>query len=104
ADRVREAAEAAAEKRLVSLLLGEESDSHRAKSQAPVGAPAPSEGRGDSGASGGGGWVPSEEAGWRNDAGGVVPDEHDRVRARMLEKLREGVFEDREIEITVREK
>jgi ATP-dependent HslUV protease ATP-binding subunit HslU len=90
---VREQAEDAVEQRLVSLLLGE------------TGQP-PSKG-----------WVRSGEAG-RHAPGSpdetrltdtaveteAEPDEHDRVRRRMLEKLREGTFEDREIEITVTER
>jgi ATP-dependent HslUV protease ATP-binding subunit HslU len=60
------------------------------------------------------GWVPSEQAGWRKPGEGedaAEADEaepeasvHDRVRERLLEKLREGHFEEREIEVTIREK
>lgn len=91
AEGVRDRAEEAVEKRLVALLLGEDGDEARTKPQAAVGAA-------------GGGWVSSEDAAWRDQAEHAAPDEHDRVRARMLAKLREGVFEDREIEITLREK
>lgn len=93
AERVREQADAAVEKRLVSLLLGEDAEA-RTPSQAALSA-------------GGspGGWVSSDEATWRDRRDDDADDEAgNRVRARMLEKLREGVFEDREIEITIREK
>jgi len=91
AEQVKKQAEAAVEKRLVSLLLGE------------TGQP-PSRG-----------WVKSGEAGMhaeRHQSGGTatetVPEtaeeSHERVRQRMTEKLREGMFEDREIEITVTER
>jgi ATP-dependent HslUV protease ATP-binding subunit HslU len=74
---VREQAEAAVERRLVALLLGEATSS-------------PGE------------WSGRDEgptAGAETDA-----DEHNLVRQRLRQKLRDGVFEDREIEITVREK
>ncbi|MCZ6494416.1 MAG: ATP-dependent protease ATPase subunit HslU [Planctomycetota bacterium] len=79
ADVVREQAEAAVERRLVSLLLGEATSS------------------------------PSERFVADGDGGPPVQDtaqaeQHEHVRQRMGEKLREGLFEDREIEITVREK
>ncbi len=81
---VRSQAEEAVEKRLVGLLLGE------------TGKP-PAKG-----------WVKSEEAARHDpnssDQDPSEADEHDRVRQRLLEKLRDGVFEDREIEITVTEK
>jgi ATP-dependent HslUV protease ATP-binding subunit HslU len=77
ADVVREQAEAAVEKRLVSLLLGEAVDT-------------PGE--------------PWPRSGGEAGEAPATPDEHNAVRERMAEKLREGVFEDREIEITVREK
>ncbi|MCZ6811429.1 MAG: ATP-dependent protease ATPase subunit HslU, partial [Planctomycetota bacterium] len=79
ADVVREQAEAAVERRLVSLLLGEATS------------------------------TPSERFVADGDGGPSVQDtaqaeQHEHVRQRMGEKLREGLFEDREIEITVREK
>ncbi|MCZ6612232.1 MAG: ATP-dependent protease ATPase subunit HslU [Planctomycetota bacterium] len=79
ADVVREQAEAAVERRLVSLLLGEATSS------------------------------PSERFVADGDGGPPVQDtaqaeQHEHVRQRMGEKLREGLFEDRDIEITVREK
>lgn len=77
AEGVREQAETAVEERLVSLLLG------------------------DTGNPPARGWVESGEAG-RLDA--QEPDEHDRVRKRMTEKLREGFFDDKEIEISVTER
>ncbi len=70
---VREQAEAAVERRLVSLLLGE-----------ATGEPWPRAGDGGEAAE--------------------TADDHNLVRERMGQKLREGLFEDREIEITVREK
>jgi len=75
ADVVREQAQAAVEQRLVSLLLGE-----------AIGEPvrARSEHREPG--------LPDRD------------DDHEHVRHRMLDKLREGLFDDREIEITVREK
>lgn len=82
---VREQAEQAVEQRLVSLLLGE--DAEPAAPQA-------------SGLPRSQGWVPSEQAQSQPDQ----PDDQDRVRNRLLEKLREGAFEDREIEIIIREK
>jgi ATP-dependent HslUV protease ATP-binding subunit HslU len=92
AESVREKAEHGVEHRLVSLLLGEESGERaRTKSHA-------------TGVGTGAAWVSSEEAEWRDETTAKPPDEHDRVRARMLEKLRAGVFDDRDIEIIVREK
>ena len=84
AERVRAKAEEAVERRLVSLLLGE-------TGQTPER-----------------GWVRSGDAA-RHDPDSPEQqereaDEHDRVRARMLEKLRDGHFDEREIEIHVREK
>ncbi|MCH8343823.1 MAG: ATP-dependent protease ATPase subunit HslU [Planctomycetes bacterium] len=79
ADVVREQAEAAVERRLVSLLLGEATS------------------------------TPSERFVAGGDGGPTAQDtaqaeQHEHVRQRMGEKLREGLFEDRDIEITVREK
>jgi ATP-dependent HslUV protease ATP-binding subunit HslU len=74
---VREQAEAAVERRLVALLLGEATSSA-------------------------GEWSARDDgptAGAETEA-----DEHNLVRQRLRQKLRDGVFEDREIEITVREK
>ncbi len=81
ADIVREQAEAAVEERLVSLLLGKGTVTERWRA------------RGD-----GGGPVAATEAEEAED------DEQDAVREHIGRKLREGLFEDREIEITVREK
>lgn len=86
AETVREQAEAAVEDRLVSLLLGEAIGSHID--------------------------VPQPVAVFDNDADGEIvtttaaQQEESRklVRRRMSEKLRQGVFEDREIEITIDEK
>ncbi len=80
ADVVRGQAEAAVEHRLVSLLLGE-----------ATGSPAETW-------TGGGDGPPTTET-----VAGEA-DKHDLVRDRMRQKLSEGLFEDREIEITVREK
>ena len=79
ADVVREQAEAAVGRRLVSLLLGEATS------------------------------TPSERFVAGGDGGPTAQDtaqaeQHEHVRQRMGEKLREGLFEDRDIEITVREK
>jgi len=100
AAEVRQQAEAEVERRLVSLLLGEtgrppargwvrseEAARHTVGAGAPAGGP--------SGPGGG------DEDGPPDTPG---PDEHDRVRARMLEKLESGYFDDKEIEITVTEK
>ena len=81
-ERVRARAEAAVEERLVSLLLGENEDAPR-RPAAPE--PADAEPRP----------LPADEA---------EDDAHARVRRRMREKLAEGFFDDREIEITVEEK
>jgi ATP-dependent HslUV protease ATP-binding subunit HslU len=81
-ERVRARAEAAVEERLVSLLLGETED----RGRRPVGPetdeaePRP---------------LPAEES---------EDDAHARVRRRMREKLAEGFFDEREIEISVEEK
>jgi ATP-dependent HslUV protease ATP-binding subunit HslU len=86
ADVVREQAEAAVEDRLVSLLLGETAPPASERWAAESGTalqeiPGAAEGGAETEESGG-----------------------DYVRQRMREKLREGLFEDREIEITIREK
>jgi ATP-dependent HslUV protease ATP-binding subunit HslU len=80
AEQVRPKAEEAVERRLVGLLLGE------------TGKPPDK------------GWVKSGEAGYLATDQAEEPDSRERLRLRMLEKLREGHFEDREIEITVSEK
>jgi ATP-dependent HslUV protease ATP-binding subunit HslU len=80
ADVVREQAEAAVERRLVSLLLGE-----------ATGSPAQQ-------------WSAAGDGGRTAEATAAETDEHNLVRTRMRQKLSEGLFEDREIEITVREK
>ncbi|MEM7227742.1 MAG: ATP-dependent protease ATPase subunit HslU [Planctomycetota bacterium] len=77
-DAVRQQAEEAVERRLVSLLLGD-------AGEPPVPA-----------------WSEQNDA--DDDTTSTTPDEHERVRKRLHEKLREGFFEDREIEITVRER
>ncbi len=83
ADVVRDQAEAEAESRLVGLLLGEATSTPGERWEGgdrdrPL----------ELDAAGGSGEAPQGQ----------------RVRERMREKLREGVFEDREIEITVSEK
>ena len=80
ADLVREPAEASAENRLVGMPLGEATSTpgERWESSEPI--------------------EPDAAGGPREAPPGQ------RVRERMREKLREGVFEDREIEITVRER
>ncbi len=77
AERVRERAEEAVESRLVSMLLGE-----------VEAAPAPAR-NSDAG----------EESSLRGDG-----DDRERVRQRLRQKLREGHFEDREIEIVTHER
>ena len=74
ADAVREQAEACAEDHLVSLLLGE------------------AIGSGDHRAAG------------HTPVAGEADKEPNLVRQRMRQKLREGLFEDREIEISIRQK
>jgi ATP-dependent HslUV protease ATP-binding subunit HslU len=76
ADVVREQAEAAVERRLVSLLRGEATGSDAGR------------------------WTGA------GDGGGTAAetDQQDVVREGIRRKLREGLFEDQEIEITVREK
>jgi ATP-dependent HslUV protease ATP-binding subunit HslU len=80
ADVVREQAEAAVERRLVSLLLGEATSS-------PAGQ-----------------WSAAGDGGTAAETTAAETEEHNVVRERMTQKLRDGVFEEREIEITVREK
>ena len=70
AEAVRERAEIAAKDRLVSILLGEDSNVDQPSAQKVV----------------------SED------------DPHERVRARLREKLDAGLFDDQEVEITIREK
>ena len=86
---VRERAEAAVEQRLVSLLMGDssESDEPHVPGLHSMGVDEP-----ESSDSGGGG------------GGGTAVDTQQRTRQRLLEKLRDGVFEDREIEINITEK
>jgi len=91
AQQVREQADAGVEQRLVSLLLGQSEE--EAEQPMHVGAGAASSATSsDDGSS----------SSYENET--TEPDHTDRVRQRMLEKLREGKFEDSEIEITVREK
>jgi ATP-dependent HslUV protease ATP-binding subunit HslU len=80
ADVVREPAEAAVERRLVSLLLGEATGSSSQQ------------------------WSGAGDGGRAAETTTEETDEHNLVRVRMRQKLGEGLFEDREIEITVREK
>ncbi len=84
AESVKAQAQQAVEKRLVSLLLGDTGETPQR------------------------GWVSSGEA-QRHDPelqtdADAQAEEHDRVRQRMTEKLREGFFDDREIEISITEK
>jgi ATP-dependent HslUV protease ATP-binding subunit HslU len=94
---VRAQAEKAVEQRLVSLLLGdteereETADAAQPSQSATQAQPQAAELPRSTG------WVASEEA-------ESQPDAHARVRNRLLQKLRDGAFEDREIEITIREK
>ncbi len=86
AETVREQAEESVERRLVSLLLGE-----------ATGASAePWRRSGDGGDGGDGGAGAMTEI--------PEPESRDHVRNRLRDKLREGIFEDREIEITIQEK
>lgn len=121
ADRVRARAEAAVEERLVALLLGEPdpdtaepkwvANTRKAREAAEITAAADGTAHGT---------VhetevvpPSPQDACSADAGTPASDlpadeaqddAHSRVRRRMREKLDEGFFDDREIEITVREK
>jgi ATP-dependent HslUV protease ATP-binding subunit HslU len=88
ATAVRKQAEEAVEARLVSVLLG---DTGTPPSRAWSAAAAADADGGESG-------EPREA----DDEAGE--DLHERTRQRLTEKLREGVFEEREIEITVSEK
>ncbi len=83
---VREQAEAAVEDRLVSLLLGETSPLASRRSAVD------------------GGTGLEEVPGPAGGGGETEEPRGEHVRRRMREKLRDGLFEDREIEITVREK
>ncbi len=83
---VREQAEAAVERRLVSILLGEPAVPAASRYEREGGAePGLATGDGDGGAGG----------------PGEAPD---AARRRLREKLHEGLFEDREIEISVHER
>ena len=89
AETVRADAERAVEDRLVSLLIGDEESDER--TLARVGAPARS----------------ASEGGFDTDdvtAPNAANEARQRLRDRMRAKLRDGSFEQREIEITVREK
>ena len=91
AERVQEEARERAEERLVSLLLGEE--------QASEPTPPPTSAIGDvTNAS----TTPNAEEVARSQEQEAA--QHERVRQRLLKKLRDGFFDEREIEITVREK
>ena len=81
--QVKERAETAVEQRLVSILLGDvREDDDDARRLQSVGT---GDGEGHGGAA-------------------TTVDTRERVRQRLLEKLRSGTFEDREIEIAVTEK
>ena len=80
AETVREQAEESVESRLVSLLLGEAT----ATSAEP--------------------WRPPRDGEAETSQEIVEPESRDHVRNRLRDKLREGIFEDREIEITIQEK
>ncbi len=84
ADRVRQEAQEAVERRLVSLLLRE---------PPPAAAHRQPDGDGDGAGDGGAG-----------AASGAADSGHDLARQRIRQKLAEGLFEDRLIEITAREK
>ena len=86
AETVREQAEESVERRLVSLLLGEATGTSAEPWR-------PSGDGGDGGAGGAGALTEIPE-----------PESRDHVRNRLRDKLREGIFEDREIEITIQEK
>jgi len=77
ADVVREQAEAAVERRLVSLLRGEATGSDTER------------------------WTGAGDGG---ETAAEADEQQDIVREGIRRKLREGLFEDQEIEITVREK
>jgi len=80
ADKVREQAEEAVETRLISLLLGE-----------ATGGPTEP-------------WRPPSDSEAETSGQIVETESHEHVRNRMREKLRDGTFEDREIEITIQER
>ncbi|MEE8155997.1 MAG: ATP-dependent protease ATPase subunit HslU [Phycisphaerales bacterium] len=80
AEKVREQAEESVESRLVSLLLGE----------ATATTPEP--------------WRPPSDSEAETSQEIVEPDSREHVRNRLRDKLREGIFEDREIEISIQEK
>ena len=90
ADRVRQEAQDAVERRLVSLLL-QEPPSATAGRQPDGNGDGASDGR--AGGGGGGG-----------TASGATDSGHELARQRIRQKLAEGLFEDRLIEITAREK
>jgi ATP-dependent HslUV protease ATP-binding subunit HslU len=111
ADRVRARAEAAVEERLVALLLGEPDPDHtepkwaanarKAREAAEITAAADGTAVTDGAAAADDdGPEPASDL----PADEAEDDAHTRVRRRMREKLEEGFFDDREIEITVREK
>ena len=87
ADRVRQEAQVAVERRLVSLLLQE---------PPPAAARRKPDGDGDGAGDGNGGGTGA--------ASGAADSGHELARQRIHQKLAEGVFEDRLIEITAREK
>jgi ATP-dependent HslUV protease ATP-binding subunit HslU len=89
---VREHAEAAVERRLVSILMGEYEERSEIRGQR-------SEVGGQSSEIGA-----SEEPSADGTASVEDPRERARPRERMLEKLRAGAFDDREVEIAINEK
>ncbi len=105
AARVRERAEAAVEERLIAMLLGEPDPEQReppwmtnaraARAGAAAGAGGAGGDQGAETKAPGSAELPADEA---------DDDAHARVRRRMREKLAEGFFDDREIEVTVQEK
>ncbi len=93
AEQVQEEALKRAEERLVSLLLGEENTTETTPTNANASA---ADGLTDSGA------MPTAEDLHKKQKEEAA--QHERVRQRLLKKLQDGFFDEREIEITVREK
>ena len=101
ASTVREQAEAAVEDRLIGMLLGEATETPSESWPRSGAAQAPTPAR-----------VGIATAATTETAAGAVPEAEaepkpeprEYVRERMRQKLREGLFEEREIEITLREK
>ena len=91
AERVQEDARERAEERLVSLLLGEENTSEPTPPSTSLIDDLPNSST-----------TPSDEEVAQSQEQEAA--QHERVRQRLLKKLRDGFFDEREIEITVREK